>query len=833
MQIVRKNRIPGRENPSRTFEGLYDFSQLFTMFLIVTVAVFVLYTVGLLAVNFISPRTVQNMDRNMTVQAFNALHENRNFESAIALMEINKSYVDEISNLDRVKLGECYEEVGEISKAIGFYSKCWDSFCYSENKLQSETLDVIGNPLQRMIEAYIKTGDLMRASECLIEADSLGLLSNDIALYRAIVNYSQQPVESINQLRHFLEDMEKKSSTPPNTKLKLLNLLIKWEIENGLAQSAKSDIELAELIARKSKKVAEYESFGELAGFCRWAGKNNSYNRLMRLFTKYLKRSRGMKKPEAVHYVKFLVFKGRYFDAERRLSAICSDLQSRIISNILLMSDEQREFYIHTIDEPFSYAEELLVEHPSPTLAKLVASNMLFKKGLLLRSNRNQRIAIEEMNEPKLNAIYEELISAKKELAVIRAIGRSEQMVRVLSLKKQIYSLDKKLSEACAKYVSEELLQSSFSLDALQSFLSRKESFTYFAQNRLDKLFALHITKKGDVKYFGLGDKDCIDEEVYRSPELLYGDMSVYERFVSSIALPDKKQGNAYYTTSGIFNQISFGALRLPDGMNLMDKVNLRLISDPTSIVRVKHSDRKYETISLWGGIRYSDFSEEPRNITHRGIKRGEHLVYLRGSLYEVQRISEIMDGISCSCNVFTSNDATEASFKARDGKGDDVIHISTHGFFNENELLTNEYNMMDNSGLFFAGADRYWASDTASVAVTNDGNDGILRSSEIELMNLNECYLVVLSACETGLGYDDNSEGVYGLQRAFKLAGAEKIMMSLWEVPDTETSLLMECFYKNLKDGEEPNDALWKAQDSVRRQYPSPESWGGFVLLN
>ena len=110
---------------------------------------------------------------------------------------------------------------------------------------------------------------------------------------------------------------------------------------------------------------------------------------------------------------------------------------------------------------------------------------------------------------------------------------------------------------------------------------------------------------------------------------------------------------------------------------------------------------------------------------------------------------------------------------------------------------------------------------------------DGILRSSEIELMNLNGCRLVVLSACETGLGYDDSSEGVYGLQRAFKLSGAEKIMMSLWEVPDMETSLLMSSFYKNLKAGDNPNEALVKAQMAAREQYPSPESWGGFVILN
>ena len=92
---------------------------------------------------------------------------------------------------------------------------------------------------------------------------------------------------------------------------------------------------------------------------------------------------------------------------------------------------------------------------------------------------------------------------------------------------------------------------------------------------------------------------------------------------------------------------------------------------------------------------------------------------------------------------------------------------------------------------------------------------------------------MVVLSACETGLGFNENSEGVYGLQRAFKLAGVDKILMSLWKVSDYHTSELMKLFYSNIASGMTIEKALKDAQDTIRAEYTSPLYWGGFVLLD
>ena len=166
--------------------------------------------------------------------------------------------------------------------------------------------------------------------------------------------------------------------------------------------------------------------------------------------------------------------------------------------------------------------------------------------------------------------------------------------------------------------------------------------------------------------------------------------------------------------------------------------------------------------------------------------------------------------------------------------KGDWLLHISTHGFFIDDVEESNS-NPMRSSGLLFAGANEYWTNDSLyqEQKYLKSGDDGILRSDEISIMDLNGCELVVLSACQTGLGYNHVSEGVYGLQRAFKLAGAKRILMSLWDVSDFHTSLLMQYMYTHLIEGDDFEIALSKSKNELRSQYNSPIYWGGFVLLN
>lgn len=193
----------------------------------------------------------------------------------------------------------------------------------------------------------------------------------------------------------------------------------------------------------------------------------------------------------------------------------------------------------------------------------------------------------------------------------------------------------------------------------------------------------------------------------------------------------------------------------------------------------------------------------------------------------------------------------TEESFKWLSGARKNVLHIATHGFYwkdtDETSPVANlesflqlenmptipaEDKMLSRNGLLFAGA---------NVALRNgevpDGrDDGILTALELSGLDFRGLDLVVLSACQTGLG-EVTGEGVFGLQRGFKKAGAQTLMMSLWKVDDQATRLLMTEFYRNLLDGKSKRIAFNNAQQYLRTvengKYNLPRYWAAFILLD
>jgi CHAT domain-containing protein len=129
-----------------------------------------------------------------------------------------------------------------------------------------------------------------------------------------------------------------------------------------------------------------------------------------------------------------------------------------------------------------------------------------------------------------------------------------------------------------------------------------------------------------------------------------------------------------------------------------------------------------------------------------------------------------------------------------------------------------------------FAGANAAWKNDS----LPPDMDDGILTSLEISQMYLPTTKLVVVSACETGLGDIKGDEGVYGIQRAFKMAGANFLVLSLWPVPDRETSELMQEFYRRWLSGKPIQEAFRLAQNQIKKKYrDEPSKWAAFVLIN
>lgn len=216
-----------------------------------------------------------------------------------------------------------------------------------------------------------------------------------------------------------------------------------------------------------------------------------------------------------------------------------------------------------------------------------------------------------------------------------------------------------------------------------------------------------------------------------------------------------------------------------------------------------------------------------------RNFIKGEDWEYLFGTKTEIESILALLQGSGYKVRVLEGNNATEESFKklSASGVSPRVLHIATHGFFFSDTTSQDTEEQMNRSGLILAGANYAWKAGTP----LSGREDGILSAFEISHTNLRSTELVVLSACETGLGYIVNNEGVFGLQRAFKQAGVKNLLVSLWSIPDNATQVLMTEFYRNCLERNMPMpEALKSAQKWMRNQqgYENPYFWAGFVLL-
>ena len=311
-----------------------------------------------------------------------------------------------------------------------------------------------------------------------------------------------------------------------------------------------------------------------------------------------------------------------------------------------------------------------------------------------------------------------------------------------------------------------------------------------------------------------------------------------------------------YFAADRDLHKIGIEYAPLPGGGIIGDKFNLYRISS-TRVLAEKKKESRCDNAVLYGGLRYDvgkdDLVAESRagdyhpTSTSRAFTAADSrygVKYLPGTLKEVE---EIAQRFANRPRIVTDISGTEESFKSLAGSSTDIIHLATHGFFwSEDDARKRDYvtflNPLNNavqspedkalmrSGLFFSGAN----IGLKGEALPDDVEDGVLTALELSNMNFGHVNMVVMSACESGLG-ETSGEGVFGLQRGFKLAGANTLLMSLWKVDDTATQLLMTEFYRNYLSGKSKQMSLHLAQQSLRNnaKYSDPEYWAAFILLD
>lgn len=316
-----------------------------------------------------------------------------------------------------------------------------------------------------------------------------------------------------------------------------------------------------------------------------------------------------------------------------------------------------------------------------------------------------------------------------------------------------------------------------------------------------------------------------------------------------------KKGDNIYFAPHGLIHQLNIEVLCGADGKPMNKKCNLYRVSSTGNLVDERES-LKYTSATLYGGLNYdtdttSMLAINRNYVTTSSMQRGRLLEdsvqtrvgwsFLPGTAEEVRNVGDILGRNKIETTTYTDEIGTEESFKALSGNSTPIIHIATHGFyledknarrvemfqdFEENETPT--ISPLKRSGLMFSGGQHAWLGREIPEGI----DDGVLTAEEIAGMNLTGTDLLVLSACQTGLGEITN-EGVEGLQRGFKIAGVNTIIMSLWEVSDAATEVLMTKFYSLLTKGKTKREAFDAAVEAVKKEYPSPEYWAAFIMLD
>lgn len=306
---------------------------------------------------------------------------------------------------------------------------------------------------------------------------------------------------------------------------------------------------------------------------------------------------------------------------------------------------------------------------------------------------------------------------------------------------------------------------------------------------------------------------------------------------------PDEKRGKIYFSTDGELQMI--GIEYLPITKPVLDEngnMEYYCISDLYDICRLsstrelvlRDSSQSKNNAALFGGLRYdynqynNEDSIETDSSDVQHIRGG--ISFLKGTEQEVRNIHEIINNSPNDIHdtLFLGNNGPEESFKALGGERYKLIHIATHGFFfdTKDTNLTKKYRLGSNPlsycGLYMTGANAKWRGFTIPIG----DDDGFLTALEISAIDLRGLDLVVLSACETARGYIA-TDGVFGLQRSFKMAGARSILMSLWKVDDAATLMLMTRFYENMYSRNmSKRQALKDAQDFVRNYEVDAVEW-------
>lgn len=500
----------------------------------------------------------------------------------------------------------------------------------------------------------------------------------------------------------------------------------------------------------------------------------------------------------------------------------------------------------------------------------------LYSKSLLLATSINFRQAILDSGDNELIEKYSRLVSMQEIrhkqnniLPSLSNMGMPDQSAEYTRLERELISNIKEVADYSQNlsYTSSDLTAKMIANDVAIEFVDYVDLKTDKAQyialvlrNNWDNPQMISLCSKEELEQIS---RINLEDEKWRKNSFARKDLDKryfkkgYSLIWSKLEPYMNEGDNVYFSPSGLLHQINVEVLKDSIGRQANEKYNLYRVSSTRQLC-IEKPKVKYTNATLYGGLIYEmdstqmiaqsrtyhsaeDYVASRCFVADSSMREGWS--YLPATKSEVEMIARQMYEQGIRPERYTETVGTEESFKALSGKQIPIIHLATHGFFlKDEEARKQDYfqalnlesskdiedNSLKRSGLILSGGQRAWLNQPIPANV----EDGILLAEEIATMDLSGTDLVVLSACQTGLG-EITSEGVFGLQRAFKKAGVQTLIMSLWRVNDAATSMMMQTFYEHLLSGQSKREAFAIAQQAVKEKYNDPYYWAAFIMLD
>ena len=530
---------------------------------------------------------------------------------------------------------------------------------------------------------------------------------------------------------------------------------------------------------------------------------------------------------------------GRLKDAQAWYTRQAEGIIAETGRNFASLTAAERNRYWRMYRQYIYDAGKFITEVGKPSrFAGTVYDLALFSKGLLLNSSRQLERLIAASGDDELMRSYDALNELRSTLVNTPSLlpaERAAMMRRADELEADII----RRAQAYGDYTRYLRTRWQDVRDRLKEKDVAIEFIDYMRQDSTEMYGALLLGRQWDEPIFvPLVEKSRYDSLATSLSIDAATSAPVWQPLMPFLVGTE----DIYFAPTGILHKLPIEYMPCPgDSLNMSERFRMYRLSSTRVLAELRTEKPKGKAV-LYGGLEY-DATLVMLNEADSRQGRVLRLPYLQGTEQEVEAIAPLMQDKHMKFSLYTGEDGTEESFKALSGQPVSLIHLATHGYYlplyddaleqipslHLSATTKDEDRTLLNAAVCMAGINN---AHLASDLDTSD--DGYLSAKEIAAIDLQGTDLVVLSACLTAEG-EVTGEGVFGLQRGFKQAGASTLLMSCWKVDDQATRLLMTAFYTHLLRGESKREAFVAAQKKLRAndKYKDSRYWAAFILLD